>query len=811
MRPTYEILSEVTALGDEKAGFGAVETERGRLPLKAMDLSGRITGLHFRNKLSQTFVNAYPVPLEATYIFPLPDRAAVVSFKMKIADRVIDGVLKEREEARMEYDEAIAAGRRAAIAEEERADVFTMRAGNIMPGEAITVELELSGPLQFSDGEATYRFPLVVAQRYIPGIPLDGESVGSGTAVDTDAVPDASRITPPVLLPGQPNPVFFSLSLELDPADLPVDKLRSSLHDLAVEELAEGMLRVSLQPGATRLDRDFILRFSTGEEAVVTSLRCLPDEGGNGSTFALTVVPPTLKKAGQSPRDVVVVLDRSGSMSGWKMVAARRAAARIVDSLTVHDRFAVLLFDSVLEEPFETSGKLVEASDRNRFRAIEFLAKVEARGGTEIGPALARSLDYFRASEPNGRQRVVAFVTDGQVGNEAQVLEVSSRGAQDSKVRIHTVGIDRSVNASFLRDLAGRSGGLFELVESEERLDEVLLQIHRRIGQPVLTQVELEFPGLPASELTPEQADVFPGVPLVLSGRLSGAVPAQAVLRARQPDGKVWQKKVKVAQAVDPVTRHVWARARVLDMQHVLDVGRGASSLGEEITAFSLKWGVLCRFTAFVAVDKSQVANPSGEVHRVTQAVEMASGWQNAPAACAAPARAGRSMPGPASPPQSPPMFSKRILGAPPPQQPEGWLGGISLESVIHDASAAYKPKKRAKGERAEVPESSPLREQEADDAADTGANLYALKDLLPGLNKAVGAWKKGERTEHEVFLKAVSLLDLLGHTELAAEGRVAWTIFQGDKDEGFRRLDAWVEAVYKVAGVTRRKSWWKR
>src|SRR5262249_27768151 len=154
-------------------------------------------------------------PIEATYIFPLPDRAAVTHFRMEVAGRVVEGVLKERGEARREYDQAVLSGRRAGITEEERPGVFTLRVGNLMPGEEATIRLTLPGPLVYEAGEAPFRFPLVVAPRYIPGTPLPGPSVGDGVALDTNAVPDASRITPPVLLPGFPNPVRLSLSVDL--------------------------------------------------------------------------------------------------------------------------------------------------------------------------------------------------------------------------------------------------------------------------------------------------------------------------------------------------------------------------------------------------------------------------------------------------------------------------------------------------------------------------------------------------------------------------------------------------------------------
>src|ERR1700683_3836734 len=160
-------------------------------------------------------------PLEATYIFPLPDRAAVTALRMECAGHVVEGGLKERSQAREDYDRAIAAGQRAAIAEEDRPDVFTMRVGNIVPGERVKVGLTLAQPLPYEDGEVTFRFPLVVAPRYIPGSPLGDVQAGSGVAADTDAVPDASRISPPVLLPGFPNPIRLTMSADIDPAGLP--------------------------------------------------------------------------------------------------------------------------------------------------------------------------------------------------------------------------------------------------------------------------------------------------------------------------------------------------------------------------------------------------------------------------------------------------------------------------------------------------------------------------------------------------------------------------------------------------------------
>ena len=366
------------------AGLGTLATSRGNLPLDAVDVRAAIAGTSARVELTQDFRNPFDVPLEATYIFPLPDRAAVTAMRMECAGHVVEGVLRERSQAREEYDQAIAEGRRAAIAEEDRPDVFTMRVGNIAPGERVTVRLVLAQRLPYCDGEVTFRFPLVVAPRYIPGHPLPGAPAGSGIAADTGAVPDASRISPPVLLPGFPNPVRLTLSADIDPAGLPLSGIRSSLHATA-EQRPGGHTIVALHPGE-RLDRDFILRLAVAsQDQLATSLMLTPDPEADSDegTFTLTLVPPD-GDGRPRPRDVVLVLDRSGSMSGWKMVAARRAAARITDTLTEADRFAVLCFDNVVERPPDLPDGLAGATDRNRFRAVEWLARTDARGGTEM-------------------------------------------------------------------------------------------------------------------------------------------------------------------------------------------------------------------------------------------------------------------------------------------------------------------------------------------------------------------------------------------------------------------------------------------
>jgi Ca-activated chloride channel family protein len=758
--------AEPEADQQSERGLGALQTERGNLPLESIDVKARITGLVSRIELTQGFHNPHDQPLEATYIFPLPDRAAVTAMTLTAADRTVTAQLKERAEARAEYDKAIAAGQRAAIAEEERPDVFTMRVGNILPGERVTVALTLIGPLSYEDGEATFRLPLVVAPRYIPGTPI-GSSVGDGWAPDTDAVPDASRITPPVLLPGFPNPVRLSIGVDIDPAGLPLETVRSSLH--AVHR--EGS-HIEIQPGE-RVNRDFILRLAYGRSsddggsetgapgvgvpaagapaagapaATAQSLVLTRDEGGSDGgegTFRLTILPP-VSAAPPKPRDVVLVLDRSGSMSGWKMVAARRAAARIVDTLTAADRFAVIAFDDRVEYPTrlgpghahgapraeqgpghahgapraEQSRGLHPATDRNRYAAVEFLSRMDARGGTELLAPLTEALGLLADSPAPGasaRDRVVVLVTDGQVGNEDQIL--AQAAAKIAGIRVHTVGIDQAVNAGFLGRLAALGGGRCELVESEDRLDEAMDHIHRRIGAPVVTGLRLTVDGLliepetvsprPAAGVDPTAIalpDLFPGAPLVVTGRYRASTTdpgasVTAVVTGRTRPGDPWSIRVPGVTVRDETLTAVWARAHLRDLEDryaSLPYGMGGDELERTIVATSLRYGVLCRFTAWVAVDERVVAE-GGEPHRVVQPVELPSGWEAPrapgmlltaaamPAPGAAPMVGG--MPRPAAAPRGLPLFRrKHATGAPRPADaaavPPGW-GAIEAEVTL--------------------------------------------------------------------------------------------------------------------------------
>jgi Ca-activated chloride channel family protein len=317
-------------------------------------------------------------------------------------------------------------------------------------------------------------------------------------------------------------------------------------------------------------------------------------------------------------------------------VAARRAVARMIDSLTGQDRFGLLAFDNLIETPAEPADGpgLRAAGDHARFRAVEFLSRLEARGGTEMAAPLARALDLLTgaaAGEPAGsgpRDRALVLVTDGQVGNEDQILRLLA--PRVGGVRVYTVGVDTAVNEGFLKRLAGLGGGACELVESEDRLDAVMDRVHRRIGAPVLTDLELEPAGLDLDleSLAPRRLPaLFAGSPLVVSGRFKGEPGGAVVVRGRAATGRPWSATVPATAGDASSLTATWARAHLRDLEDRYATEPAADrELERRIVETSLRFGVLCRFTAFVAADV-QVVNQGGVVHRVLQPVEAPAGW----------------------------------------------------------------------------------------------------------------------------------------------------------------------------------------
>ncbi|HEY9717209.1 MAG TPA: VIT domain-containing protein, partial [Trichormus sp.] len=336
------------------------------LPLAAVDIQAQVVSRVASVTVKQTFNNPYSDFLEAVYIFPLSGGVAVNKFEMKVGDRIIHGKVEEREEARLQYAQAIAGGQRAALMEQEREDVFTVSVGNLPPGEKVEITIVYAERLPyFHEGKTELRLPLVIGHRYIPGTPVNDAPVGMGIAEDTDLVPDASRITPPRLVPGVKADLALSLQVEVATDQEEISDLSCSQHATSTS-IKSGWITVTLSREDEVMDRDFVLGWRMATNQISSRLHTFKSNVDRSSMYGmLTVLPPKVDGFAGTARDVVFVVDRSGSMRGVKMSSAIRACSILLETLSPRDRFAVLAFDDRLEwmDGGGQTGKLYDADE----------------------------------------------------------------------------------------------------------------------------------------------------------------------------------------------------------------------------------------------------------------------------------------------------------------------------------------------------------------------------------------------------------------------------------------------------------------
>jgi Ca-activated chloride channel family protein len=613
---------------DPRRGLGILEVlgPKGKvaLPLGGVAIRARVLDRIAEVDVEQRFRNDSAEAIEATYVFPLGGAASVSRFELRVAGRTVVGKVEERGKARREYVEALEAGKRAALLEQERDDVFTLQVGNIPAGEEAVVRISYAERLPcFEDGEAELRLPLVVAPRYVGGEPLERDPVGTGTALDTDRVPDASRLTPPRLAPGFDPKVALSVEVELfrDSPEGTFEGLSCSQHATRTSSGPES-IRVSLARSDEPLDRDFVLRFRLGRKNVRTAL--LVHEGGEESIAFLSIVPPAREGFLGAPRDVVFVVDRSGSMEGVKIASAARACGLLLRTLGPRDRFAIVAFSDAAEWMDGAEG-FAAADQHGQEHGERWLREIQANGGTELESALGEALHALASrKDGTGRAPVVVLLTDGQVADEAGALRRVQR--EVGEARVFCVGIDTAVNAGLLTRLAALGGGTASLVEPGAGLDDALRSISREIGAPLVVDLSLEDvdAGLVQSSLAPRRLpDLFAGRAAFAAFRV-GAI-GKVRVKGRWSDGRPFEETVEARRTPLEAVARIWARARVADLEDRFRMGE--TELKKEIVALGIRYSLLTRFTAFVAVD-GEVVNPGRAKKQIVQPVAM-------PAACA--------------------------------------------------------------------------------------------------------------------------------------------------------------------------------
>ena len=577
-------------------------------PLLFTDVHVDVSGMTARVRVVQRFVNPTPDWREGVYVFPLPEKAAVDHLDMTIGERVIQGQVKERDEARRTYEAAKAEGKKASLVEQERPNLFTTSVAHIGPDEMVAVAIEYQQTLAYDAGNFALRFPLAITPRYIPGLALaetaTDAGAGSGTVAPTDAVPDADRITPPVVVPGTGavNPVAIDVELN---AGFPLARLASTYHAVRIEERSGHRYHVTLADGVVPAARDFELAWTPDVGAAPGA--ALLTEERDGRKFALLMVlPPATDAAAaaRAPREITYVVDTSGSMEGVSIDQAKEALVMALDRLQPGDRFNIIEFNSVTR-PLHAAPVPVDATTLAEAR--RFVRALRAQGGTEMLPALTAALGTARTDTA---MRQVVFLTDGAVGNETELLRLIEARLDDR--RLFTIGIGPAPNTYFLKKAAEAGRGTFTFIGDVREVKEKMGALLRKIESPVLTDIDAVWPGGVVA-YPGKLPDLYAGEPVVLTAELQNAKLAGPVTLAGVRAGKAWTATLPLYAGADtnaPGVGVLWARDKIEALMDAKRNGAPADEVRKEVVATALAHHLVSAYTSLVAVDVTPSAPP---------------------------------------------------------------------------------------------------------------------------------------------------------------------------------------------------------
>jgi Ca-activated chloride channel family protein len=593
-----------------------------QVPLVHTDAVIDVRGLAAAATVTQQYANSSSAPIEAVYIFPLPHDAAVYDMEIRIGNRVIRSVIREREEAKRVYEAAKSEGKRAALVEEERPNIFTTSVANIMPGDRVDVRLRYVEPLRWEEGRMRLVFPMVVGPRYIPGTQAVGHN-GTGWAPDTNAVPDASRITPAVRNPESRSGHDISVAVDLD-SGFDAASIKGVSHAVNVHRLADGRQHVELTTGATLPNKDFVLEVQQAESTRPKTALFLSPGDSSETHFLLAAFPPTVQPQERMPVEMLYMIDVSGSMAGTSIEQAREALLQALDRLRPSDRFGILQFSSGYQE---FSPEPLPATAENVAAARRYVQHLEANGGTEMLPAL---LHLMKKPEIPGYLRHIVLLTDGDLGNEEEIFAALRHDLGNA--RLYTVAIGSAPNHFLATKMAQFGRGTFTHIADINEIREQMAHLLDSIESPVLTDVKLTFTGVEVADVYPARPpDLFLRQPLLIFGRISKGRSGTVHLTGRAGNEPY---EASIAFDASQATFHpgitmLWARQRVEDM---IDHWRQSDEKGQaeirgSVIAHAIRYRLVTRFTSLVAVEEV-VVNAGGQSSTVPVPTELPAGWQ---------------------------------------------------------------------------------------------------------------------------------------------------------------------------------------
>jgi Ca-activated chloride channel homolog len=624
-------MNTITAKNQQLGGLYVQSPEGKQLvfPLKHTEVIAKIAGNLSRVEVIQSFENPFTQPLEAVYVFPLPDEAAVDDMEIKIGSRIIKGNIKKREEAVAIYEKAKQEGRTAGLLEQERDNIFTQSLANIKPGEQIDVTIRYTESLKFEAGNYEFVFPMVVGPRYIPGTTIDGSG-------DTDQVPDASRITSPVVPEGMRTRHNINVTVEID-AGLPISEVRSPSHQLKIEHSGQ-IVRIKLAGEDTIPNKDLILRYQvSGQETQSTVLTQADDRGEH---FAIYLIPALEYSTDEIvSKDVVFLVDTSGSQSGDPLWKCQELMRRFINGLNPNDTFTIIDFSDRVRQ---LSPKPLPNTSENRAQAIAYINNLQANGSTEMLSGIRTAINF---PTPTGRLRSVVLLSDGYIGNENEILAEVQQHLQPGN-RLYSFGVGSSVNRFLLNRIAEIGRGISQIIRHDEPTEEVAEKFYRQINNPVLTNIQISWHGDTESPVIyPAIApDLFSEQPLVLFGRKQDRAGGNLQISGIAAGAKNYKKTFHLIfeETGNLAVAQLWGRACIKDLMNQM-VSCETKAGVEAVTETALTYQLLSQYTAFVAVSDDVRVEPGSEYLSMQMPVEMPEGvsyqgvFGNAPAGGFAP------------------------------------------------------------------------------------------------------------------------------------------------------------------------------
>ncbi len=569
----------------------------GECPLKHTAVRAEVSGFISRVTVTQEFENPFADKIEAVYVFPLPQGAAVDDMTMLVGGRTIRAKIMRREQAQAAYSEARARGYVASLLEQERPNVFTQSVANILPGQPVKVTISYVETLSYEAGTYEWSFPVAVGARYTP----TGET-------------DAARITPARPPEGMRAGHDISIEVSLD-AGVPLEAVASSTHEIDVERRGAAAAVVRLGGGPAIPDRDFVLRYDVAGGRVEDAL--LTHASPRGRFFTLILQPPERVAPAQVvPKELVFVLDTSGSMSGFPIEKAKETMMLALGGLNPQDTFNLITFSGDTSILF---SKPVPATPANVSKAKKFLASREGSGGTEMMKAIRAALDPTDSAR---HVRVVCFMTDGHVGNDFEIIDEVKK---HPNARVFSMGFGHAPNRFLLDKMAEAGRGEVEYVTDGDDGSAAARRFHERVRDPLLTDLSVEWEGLPVSDIYPKTIpDLFGAKPVRIVGRYERGASGVVRLRGRTAGGD-FVRDVRVtlpdAEAAHDVLATLWARRRVgelmgQNMSAMQSNDAETAPLRDEITRLGLDFRLMTQFTSFIAVEE-RIVTDGGEPRRV--------------------------------------------------------------------------------------------------------------------------------------------------------------------------------------------------